>query len=123
MSQTRNQKPALTIPVDPGMKLELAVEQPVDAIDVDTPAENPENQGPPPSDEDSVLIEVPIYRPGAEADFPLHIDVRLTREQSHVLRKATTALDRQQARLRCGKRVVNPTDAVKYILELLHKSL
>lgn len=67
----------------------------------------------------SAVIEVPICRETPEADFCLHIDTRLSLDQSNAIRKAAAALDRQQARLSGGKRVVNPTDAVKFMLERL----
>ena len=65
---------------------------------------------------DSVLIEVPL------ADVPpatwrLHINTHLTPDQSHALRRVTTALDERLARLSNGRRVVNPCDALKYLLE------
>jgi len=65
---------------------------------------------------DSVLIEVPL------ADLPpqtwgLHINTRLTPEQSHVLRRVTAALDTRLARLANNQRVVNVSGALKYVLE------
>ena len=65
---------------------------------------------------DSILIRVPI------AEVPpvscgLHINTHLTLEQSHALRRVTAALDERLARLSNGRRVINPCDALKNVLE------
>jgi tetrahydromethanopterin S-methyltransferase subunit H len=45
------------------------------------------------------------------------ISVNDTPEQSLALRRVTAALDKQLTRLTNGRRVVNPCDALKYLLE------
>ena len=65
---------------------------------------------------DSVLIEVPIAEV-PPATWGLHINTHLSPDQSLALRRVTTALDKQLTRLTNGRRVVNPCDALKYLLE------
>jgi hypothetical protein len=65
---------------------------------------------------ESVLIEVPITEV-TQQSWRLHINTHLSPDQSHVLRGVTTALDQQLARLSSGRRVVNPCDALKYLVE------
>lgn len=64
---------------------------------------------------DIVLIEVPIAEVPATT-WGLHINTRLTPEQSLALRRVTAALDERLARLSNGRRVVNPCDALKHML-------
>lgn len=73
----------------------------------------------------SIVLEVPLA-PAAEIPavaWGLHVDTRLTPSQSHALRRILHELDRRQARLATGKRVVNPTDALKWLLELVGKGV
>ena len=65
---------------------------------------------------ESVLIEVPIAEV-PPATWGLHINTHLSPEQSLALRRVTAALDKQLTRLTNGRRVVNPCDALKYLLE------
>ena len=65
---------------------------------------------------DSVLIEVPVAEV-PETTWGLHINTRLTPEQSHVLRRVTAALDERLAKLANDQRVVNVSGALKYLLE------
>jgi len=65
---------------------------------------------------DTVLVELPVCDVPA-ASWPLHIDVRLTPVQSQALRRITHGLDIQRATLENGRRVVNATDAVRFVLE------
>jgi hypothetical protein len=65
---------------------------------------------------DSVLIEVPISEV-PPATWGQHINTHLTLDQSLALRRVTAALDKQLTRLTNGRRVVNPCDALKYLLE------
>ena len=67
---------------------------------------------------ETVLIEVPIAEV-PPATWGLHINTHLSPEQSHALRRVTNALDARLARLPNGRRVVNPCDALKYVLELV----
>lgn len=65
---------------------------------------------------DTYIIELPF------AEVPLttwglHIDTKLTPGQSQVLRRIAAGLDRAQARLENGGRVVSPNDAIKFWLE------
>lgn len=67
-------------------------------------------------EETSVIIELPV------GEVPLttwgvHINTNLTPRQSRMLRRIAAGLDRAQARLANGARVVNPTDALKFLLE------
>ena len=65
---------------------------------------------------ESVLIEVPISEVPPQT-WGLHINTHLTPQQSHALRRVTAALDDRLARLSNGRRVINPCDALKYLLE------
>jgi hypothetical protein len=65
---------------------------------------------------DSVLIEVPIAEVPPQT-WGHHINMHLTPEQSHALRRVTAALDERLTRLRNGQRVVNACGALKYLLE------
>lgn len=65
---------------------------------------------------ESVLIEVPIAEVPPQT-WGLHINTHLTHEQSYALRRVTAALDERLARLSNGRRVINPCDALKYLLE------
>lgn len=71
----------------------------------------------------TVLIEMPISGEVPATEFGLHIDARLTPKQSTVLRRIANQLDKGQARLENGKRIVNATDAVKFMLEQAADSL
>lgn len=66
--------------------------------------------------QNTVLIEVPIAEV-PPADWSLHINTHLTPQLSLALRRVTAALDQRLARLPNGRRVVNPCDALKYLLE------
>lgn len=65
---------------------------------------------------DAVLIEVPVADVEPQT-WGYHINTRLTPEQSHALRRVTTALDQRLARLANNQRVVNVSGALKYLLE------
>ncbi len=65
---------------------------------------------------EAVLIEVPLAEV-PPATWGLHINTHLSLDQSLALRRVTAALDRRLARLSSGRRVVNPCDALKYVLE------
>jgi hypothetical protein len=67
-------------------------------------------------DPESMLIEVPLADV-LPATWGLHINTHLTLNQSHALRRLTSALDQRLSRLANGRRIVNSTDAVKYLLE------
>lgn len=66
--------------------------------------------------QETVVIEVPIDAI-VEVTFPLHVDLRLTINQSNSLRRVAAALDRRHARLASGKPVYGPNDTVRYLLE------
>jgi hypothetical protein len=65
---------------------------------------------------ETVLVELPICDVPA-ASWPLHLDVKLTPVQSQALRRITQGLDVQRATLTNGRRVVNATDALRFLLE------
>ena len=64
----------------------------------------------------TVLIEVPIAEVQL-ATFGLHLDVSLKSGPSNALRRVAAALDAQQARLRNGKRVVDASAALRWLIE------
>jgi hypothetical protein len=66
-----------------------------------------------------VTIEIPVSAEPLPTAFNLHIDTRLSAEQSAVLRRVARKLDEQNVTLASGKRAVHPTDAVKYLLEII----
>jgi hypothetical protein len=70
------------------------------------------------SDLTTILVEVPLAD-APPAAWSLHINTHLTPTQSHVLRRLTLALDRRLARLANNRRVVNASDALKYLLEAI----
>jgi hypothetical protein len=65
---------------------------------------------------ETALIEVPIAEVPPQT-WGLHINTRLTPEQSHVLRRVTAALDERLAKLANDQRVVSASGALKYLLE------
>lgn len=65
---------------------------------------------------DTVLIEVPIAEV-PPATWGLHINTHLSPDQSLALRRVTAALDKRLSRLSNGRRVINPCDALKHLLE------
>ncbi len=67
---------------------------------------------------ETVLVELPVCDVPA-ASWPLHIDVKLTPVQSQALRRVTQGLDVRRATLENGRRVVNATDALRFLLEQL----
>lgn len=67
----------------------------------------------------AVLIEIPISLDLPPSEFGVHVDAHLSARQSTALRRIAMQLDRRQAVLQSGKRVVNATDAIKYLLELI----
>lgn len=72
-----------------------------------------------------VLIELPACVVD-KVDWRLklyHANVNLTAEQSHALRSLTEALDRTGAVLANGRRVVEATDALRYLLEQVAATL
>ncbi len=68
------------------------------------------------TEEASVLIELPTAEV-ALTTWGLHINVHLTPKQSCALRRMAAGLDRAQARLENGQRVVSHNDAFKFLLE------
>lgn len=78
---------------------------------------------------DPVTIHGPnvaLYIPVSELpskSFVMHIDTKLTPKQSAALRSIAGGLDRQQARLENGTRVVKPNDALKYLLEVASQTI
>ncbi len=72
-----------------------------------------------PAADDSILIEVPLALNFPPSEFGVHIDVHLSVSQSTAIRRVAAQLDRRQATLKNGKRVVNVSDAVKYLMEAI----
>lgn len=68
------------------------------------------------TEEASVIIELPVVEV-ALTTWGLHVDTKLTPKQSQALRAIAAGLDRAQARLENGGRVVSPNDALKFLLE------
>lgn len=66
---------------------------------------------------ETALIEVPIDRTVQPLTWGLHLDLKLTPEQSCAIRRIAAGLDKQQAKLTSGRRVVDPSAAVRYVLE------
>ena len=66
---------------------------------------------------DTAIIEVPIDRSVPTTTWGLHLDCELTADQGLAARRVASALDKQQARLRNGRRVVDATAAIKFVLE------
>lgn len=73
---------------------------------------------------EAVTIKAPIDASAQPANFRLHLDLRLTREQGTALRKMVAGLDRDKATIPSGRvggmnerRVVTPADAVRWLLE------
>lgn len=64
----------------------------------------------------NAIIEIPRALV-AQTTWAVHINTRLSAGQTNALRSVTAALDQRQATLANGKRVVNPADAIKYLLE------
>lgn len=64
-------------------------------------------------------VTVPWTSEPPPTEFSLHLDVRLDLAQSTALRRVARALDLADAHLRNGVRVVQPTQAVRYLLERL----
>jgi len=65
---------------------------------------------------ETVLIEVPVAEV-PPATWGLHINTHLSPDQSLALRRVTAALDQRLAKLSNGRRVINPCDALKYLLQ------
>lgn len=66
---------------------------------------------------ETTILEVAIDRNVQGTNWGLHIDCELTAGQSVAIRRVAAALDRSGARLANGRRVVEPTAAIKYLLE------
>jgi len=65
----------------------------------------------------TILVEVPFAVNYPPSEFIVHLDVHLTLAQSTAIRRVARQLDRKQAYLRNGQRVVNTNAAVKWLLE------
>lgn len=73
-------------------------------------------------DATAVLVEVELAAiPPTE--FTVHVDCKLTPPQSTVARRLAAHLDRRQACLRNGQRVLTPSAAIKWLLEAIEKEL
>lgn len=74
--------------------------------------DKPENSG-----ETSVLVEIPISPTMPPSEFTVHVDIKLSPPQSTALRRVAAELDRKQARLMNGQRVVNVNGAIRWLIE------
>lgn len=67
--------------------------------------------------EESVQIDIAYAREFPAVTWALHVNTKLTVDQTNALRRIADALDRQQATLANGRRVVTPAEALRYLLE------
>jgi len=70
----------------------------------------------------TVLVEIPIGDISGTGKR-LHIDVDLFSPACNVIYQIADGLDKQQARLQNGRRVVDKNAAIKWILEQVSRSL
>lgn len=98
----RDPKAALSQSVEIEVPATVAVELPADKP-IEVPA--------------TVAIQIPVDGPVAEANFALHLDLRIPPELANALRRLAGSLDARQHRLRSGKRAVGPSDAVRFLIE------
>ena len=68
-----------------------------------------------------VQIEVPLSKQPPPTEFVLHVDCKLTPQQSTVARRIAQQLDFQNATLDNGQRIVNVHGALKWLLEQIAK--
>ena len=64
-------------------------------------------------------IDVPLDMQPLPREFTIHIDTRLSVEQSTAARRLALALDRRGARLANGQRITSAVQAVRYLLEAI----
>ncbi len=69
------------------------------------------------SGDSSVLVEIPISPAMPPSEFTVHVDIKLTPPQSTALRRVAAELDRKQARLLNGQRVINVNGAIRWLIE------
>lgn len=63
-----------------------------------------------------VSLQIPVAEVPPTA-FGMHLDVRLSAKQSLALRSIACGLDRKQVVLENGRRVIDPSNAIRYLLE------
>ena len=68
-----------------------------------------------------VLIEVPLAIQQPPTEFIVHVDLKLTPQQSTIARRIAQQLDLQHARLNNGQRIINVHGAIKWLLEQIAK--
>ena len=66
---------------------------------------------------------VPYAEPPAQGYVPRHLEVRLTAKQARGLRHVVAGLDRTQALLDSGRRVVTHIDAIRWLTERVADSI
>lgn len=98
----------------------LAVQDAPD-LDSEIDTELETEQDAPPVEGRTALVEIPLSEP-LSTSFGMHVELRLRSGPAQALRRAATALDQRQARLTNGRRVVNATTAVLWILEQLEQA-
>lgn len=64
----------------------------------------------------TAMVEIPVSE-RCPTGFQIHVDLTVNGEAAMTLRRIAKAYDRQQATLKNGTRVVNPTTALRKILE------
>ena len=68
--------------------------------------------------ESTVIVEIPVSE-RLGTGFQIHVDAQLQGEAAMTLRRIAKAFDKQQAVLRNGRRVVDPTTAFRKLLEII----
>ena len=63
-----------------------------------------------------VRLEVPLGEI-PETRFPIHLDIRLKSDMASVLRRIAVALDKKQATLSNGRRVIDSSSAMRWLIE------
>ena len=108
-------EPPATAAVDTGPYSDEAETEPIG----DVPAPLP---GPPAGEAPIVVVSLTAPISGASLEtcyISRHADVRLSLDQGLMLRRLYAALDQTGLRLANGRRVANPPDAIRWLLEQL----
>lgn len=71
----------------------------------------------PKSNQSELSIEVPYAADVEAVSWGIHLNLQLSPDQTNTLRRIAEGLDRQRATLANGRRVVTPSDAIRYLLE------
>lgn len=88
------------------------------------PVEPAKVESPPPRPADSTAVLVAVELAAVPpSEFTVHVDMKLTPPQSTTARRIAAHLDRRQATLRNGQRVLTPSGAIKWLLEQIEKEM